>query len=83
MANLKASVKDIRKIRVRTAHNRTVRSELKTLIKNFRSAKESGEAEKTREAARILVSAMDKAAKRHIVHPNQARRHKTACAPYT
>ncbi|MCG8526583.1 MAG: 30S ribosomal protein S20 [Opitutales bacterium] len=82
MANLKASLKDIRKIRTLTNHNRTVRSELKTLVKNFRAAKNGDDKEATKAIARKLVSAMDKAAKRHIVHPNLARRHKVACAPY-
>ncbi len=82
MANIKSSIKDIRKTRTRTARNRSVRSEIKTLTKNFREAREGEDAEAKTKAARELVSALDKAAKRHIVHPNLARRHKANCAPY-
>ena len=82
MANIKASIKDIRKTRTRTARNRAVRSEIKTLIKKFREAREGDNAEATKTAARELVSALDKAAKRNIVHPNLARRHKVNCTPY-
>jgi small subunit ribosomal protein S20 len=82
MANIKSSIKDIRKIRTRTARNRGVRSELKTLLKNFRAAKEGEDTQATQAAARALVSAMDKAAKRNVIHPNVARRHKSACTAY-
>jgi len=82
MANIKSSIKDIRKIRTRTARNRSVTSEIKTLIKKFRDAREGNDAEVTKKAARELVSALDKAAKRNIVHPNLARRHKINCTPY-
>lgn len=82
MANIKSAKKDIRQTRTRTARNRTVRSELKTLIKNFRTARDGDDKEATKTVARALVSTMDKAAKRHIVHPNLARRHKVNCAPY-
>lgn len=82
MANIKSAKKDIRQTRTRTARNRTVRSELKTLIKNFRAARDGDDKEATKTVARALVSTMDKAAKRHIVHPNLARRHKVNCAPY-
>ena len=82
MANIKSSIKDIRKTRTRTARNRTVRSELKTLIKKFRDARDGEDAEAKKTAARELVSALDKAAKRNIVHANLARRHKANCAPY-
>jgi small subunit ribosomal protein S20 len=82
MANIKSSIKDIRRIRTRTDRNRGVRSELKTLLKNFRVAKEGDDAQATQAAARALVSAMDKAAKRNVIHANVARRHKIACTQY-
>ncbi|MEQ9825494.1 MAG: 30S ribosomal protein S20 [Puniceicoccaceae bacterium] len=82
MANIKSSKKDIRKTRTRTERNRRVKSELKTLLKKFRDAREGEDAAVTQQAARDLVSALDKAAKRKIVHPNLARRHKINCTPY-
>ena len=82
MANIKSSIKDIRKTRRRTARNRSVRSEIKTLVKKFRALRDGEDSEATKATARELVSALDKAAKRNIIHPNFARRHKINCAPY-
>ncbi len=80
MANIKSSMKDIRRIAKRTAHNRHVRTRLKTLQKNFKDAAGKENPEAVKEAARAYVSALDKAAKRRIIHPNRASRHKSECA---
>jgi len=82
MANVKSAIKSIRKTEKLTVRNKAVRSELKTLVKGFRTAKAGDNAEATKDAARKLVSAMDKAAKRNIVHANVASRHKAACTAY-
>ena len=81
MANIKSSKKDIRRIAKRTPHNRQVRTRLKTLQKKWKSAG-SGDDPASKEAARVYVSALDKAAKRNIIHPNKASRQKSACAQY-
>ena len=78
MANTKASLKDIRQIVSRTARNKQVRSRLKTLSRNVAAARASGDADKAREVAREYVAASDKAAKRSIIHPNKANRHKAS-----
>lgn len=78
MANTKASLKDIRQIETRTARNKHVRSRLKTLSRNVAAARESGDEDKARAAAREYVAASDKAAKRSIIHPNKANRHKAS-----
>ena len=82
MANLKSSKKDIRRITKRTARNRNVRSRLKSLQKSLKTALAGEDAESTKTAATLYVSALDKAAKRHIIHPNKASRHKSACAAH-
>lgn len=82
MANLKSSLKDIRRIAKRTEHNRQVRSRLKTLNKNVTKAAQAGDAAATKVAAQEFVSALDKAAKRDIIHPNKARRHQQAVSKY-
>ncbi len=83
MANLKSSLKDIRRIAKSTVRNRGVRSRLKSLQKNLQTAIDGGEdAASTKEAATAYISALDKAAKRNIIHPNKASRHKSACATY-
>ncbi len=80
MANIKSSIKDIRRIARRTARNRHVRSQLKTMQKNLQTATSMENPEAVKEAARVYVSALDKAAKRNVIHPNKASRHKSDCA---
>jgi small subunit ribosomal protein S20 len=75
MANLKSSKKDVRRTAKRTIRNREAKSELKTLAKRVTQLGQGAEA---REAAIAYVSALDKAAKRGIIHVNRARRGKRA-----
>jgi small subunit ribosomal protein S20 len=78
MANTQSSKKSIRKILKRTARNRHVLSTLKTLGKKFTQAKAAGDTASTQTAAKNWISALDKAAKRGIIHSNKASRHKQA-----
>ena len=83
MANLKSSVKDIRRIIKRTARNRQVRSELKTVRRSLDEAVANGEkGDEIRAAVQRFASALDKAAKRRIIHPNKANRHKSEFARF-
>lgn len=76
MANTKSALKNIRKSSKLQDHNRHVRSNLKTLAKKVKSA----EGEDASKAATAYISALDKAAKRGIIHQNKASRHKSALA---
>lgn len=80
MANLQASKKDIRKIAKRTLRNRMIRSELKSLGQRLRKA--AGDPEAAQLLARNYVSALDKAAKRGVIHRNKAIRQKSAVSIY-
>ena len=77
MANKKSSKKDIRRIATRTAQNRTVRSRIKTLAI---SAAASTDAESMKKSGAALASALDKASKKGIVHPNKVARVKSRLA---
>ncbi|MBO5254463.1 MAG: 30S ribosomal protein S20 [Opitutales bacterium] len=77
MANKKSSKKDIRRIATRTAQNRTVRSRIKTLAK---TAAASADAEALKKSGAELASALDKASKKNIVHPNKVARVKSRLA---
>jgi small subunit ribosomal protein S20 len=70
MANTKSASKRARQSPRRTLRNRSVRSHLRSLAK--RSAPGGGKPEDTR----ALISALDKAAKRGIIHRNAANRRK-------
>lgn len=73
MANLKSSQKDVRRIARRTERNRAVKSRLKTLRKKL-----VGEVNDENKAA--YASALDKAAKSGVVHPNKVSREKSKIA---
>lgn len=77
MANNKSSKKDIRRTATRTAQNRTVRSRIKTLSKAVAA---SADAESLKKSGAELASALDKACKKGIVHPNKAARVKSRLA---
>jgi small subunit ribosomal protein S20 len=77
LANIKASIKQIRQDRRRTARNKPVRSSLKTFVKNARGWIDNGDETTSVEAMRIAVSKLDKAAEKGIIHKNQAARRKS------
>ena len=77
MANIKAAQKFIRKTAKRREHNRSIRSRLRTLAKRVRQSETPEDGKKF---GIIYSSALDKAAKVGIIHPNKASRQKSAVA---
>lgn len=77
MANLKSSKKDIRRIAKRTAANKSMRTSLKTYVKRVREAMATGDAATIATAVTLAQKNLDKAAKRGVIHPNQAARRKS------
>ena len=73
MANIKANQKSIRQTARRAEHNKSVRTRLKTLVKDFT-------AEAKQATASLVASAADKAAKSGVIHRNKANRLKAAIA---
>jgi small subunit ribosomal protein S20 len=71
MANTKSAAKRSRQSLTRANQNRGVRTRLHTLQKRVRGA-----AKPDAEQIRSLISALDKAAKRGIIHRNAADRRK-------
>ena len=69
MANSKSAAKRARQSPRRTLRNRSVTTNLRSLIKLHSSASKP-------EETRALISALDKAAKRGIIHKNVANRRK-------
>ena len=73
MANLKSSLKDIRRIARRTERNGATRSKLKTLRKSTVGATDA-------ETSKLYTSALDKAVKSGVIHKNKANREKSKIA---
>lgn len=71
MANTKSAAKRARQTVKRSLRNRSVLTGLRTMQKTVRSAQTPGP-----EQVRALISAVDKAAKRGIIHENAANRRK-------
>lgn len=76
MANTKQAQKYIRKTETRTARNRAVISRLRTLAKKLTKLDTASDEAKL--VAKEYASALDKAAKRNIIHANNANRRKAA-----
>jgi small subunit ribosomal protein S20 len=75
VANTKSAKKDARRSAARAVRNRSVKSAVKTKVTKFRRAVAAGE-EGLSELALVAVSALDRAASKGILHPNNAARRK-------
>ena len=80
MANTQSALKNIRKNRTNYLRNRSVSSKLKTLEKNFISAVKDKNKESATDAAKALISGLDKAKKNNLIHANKVARKKSRCA---
>ena len=61
MANHKSALKRVRQTAKLTAHNRSMRADLRTVIKKFRLLQESGNLEQARDAYPNVQKNIDKA----------------------
>lgn len=76
MANIKSAKKRIRQIEKRTAQNRVYRSSARTYVKKTRQAIDEGDLDTAEANAKLAYKALDKAARKNIVHPRNAARRK-------
>ncbi|QQG43709.1 MAG: 30S ribosomal protein S20 [Candidatus Daviesbacteria bacterium] len=70
MPIIQSAIKKLRKDKIRTARNRVRSANVKNLIKKARQTK-------TPAALKAVFSALDKAAKVKLIHPNKAARLKS------
>lgn len=77
MANIKSAIKRIRVGARKQARNRPIRSALKTYVGKARRAVDTGNTETSAAAVVTAISALDKAAAKGIIHPNNAARRKS------
>ena len=78
MANIKSQKKRVLTNAKATARNKSVKSALRTHVRKFREAADAGDVEKDREYAKAANRALDKAASKGVIHPNQAANRKSA-----
>jgi small subunit ribosomal protein S20 len=82
LANLKSSIKDIKRNEKRRLRNKSAKSAMKTFIKKARAAAASGDVEAIQRLVAQACSAIDKTAERGIIHKNQAARRKSRLMRY-
>ena len=77
MANIKSQKKRNRQNLVRQERNKTVRSELKTRMKNAVVAAEAGNVEEATEATKLAQKRIDMAVTKGVLSKNTAARRKS------
>ena len=78
MANIKSQIKRNRQNDLAHERNKSVKSALKSAIRRFREAADSGDAEKVQALAKDASKKLDKAASKGVIHKNQAANKKSA-----
>ena len=77
MARIQSAVKNIRKSRRRNAVNRARRSQLRTGLRRLRRLASGKDADAARQALPGVVSVIDRAVQKGVLHRNAAARHKS------
>ncbi|ROT27072.1 30S ribosomal protein S20 [Micromonospora sp. HM5-17] len=80
MANIKSQIKRNRQNEKRRLRNKSVKSSLKTAIRKFHEAADSGDTAKATELMRDASRKLDKAVSKGVIHRNQAANRKSAIA---
>ena len=80
MANIKSQIKRNRTNDERRARNKAVRSELKTHLRRFRAAADSGDRQQADELYHLAARKLDKAVSKGVVHANFAANKKRRMA---
>ena len=80
MANIKSQLKRIKTNAIRTERNKAVKSELRTWIRKFKTAAESGDASAAASALKVASTKLDKAVSKGVIHKNNAANKKSSMA---
>ena len=80
MANIKSQIKRNRQSATAHERNKSVKSALKSAVRKFKEAAESGDAEQATVLAATANRRLDKAASAGVIHKNQAANRKSAIA---
>jgi small subunit ribosomal protein S20 len=80
VANIKSQIKRNKQNEKRRLRNKSVKSSLKTAIRKFNVAAQSGDAEAAATLLRDASRKLDQAASKGVIHKNQAANRKSAIA---
>ena len=77
MPNSAGAKKRLRQSQTRRLHNRSIRSSLRSAIRNVRSTISGGDAEASTAAFQLATKKLDQAAAKNVIHANKAARTKS------
>jgi len=77
LPHTKSSKKALRVSQRKRDQNKPVKSQVKTYVKRAEQLISSNELESAREAVKRAIAALDKAAQKGVIHPNNAARRKS------
>lgn len=77
MPNSASAKKRLRQSQTRRAHNRSIKSAVRTQVKKVRLAIGEGDVEKSETEFRTAVKSLDQAAAKNVIHANTASRTKS------
>jgi small subunit ribosomal protein S20 len=80
VANIKSQIKRNKQNEKARLRNKAVKSSLKTSVRKFREAADTGDADVAAEALQAASRNLDKAASKGVIHKNQAANRKSAMA---
>lgn len=80
MANIKSQIKRNKTNEKAQARNKTVKSELKTVIRSTREAVAKGDKAAAEASLKVASKKLDKAVSKGVIHENQAANRKSSIA---
>jgi small subunit ribosomal protein S20 len=80
VANIKSQIKRIKQNEKAHQRNKSVKTELRTHVRKFREAVETGDVEAATTALQVASRKLDKAVAKGVIHKNQAANRKSAIA---
>jgi small subunit ribosomal protein S20 len=80
VANIKSQIKRNKQNEKRRLRNKAVKSELRTYVRKFREAADTGNLDEANAAMRAACRKLDKAVSKGVIHKNQAANRKSAIA---
>ena len=75
-----AALKHLRQNRTRRARNQAVQSEIRTLTKRLLGLLKEQKLDEARSLLHVVAGKYDRAAAKHVIHPNTAARYKSRLA---
>ena len=80
MANIKSAIKRVKINNKRRAHNASIKTEMRSAIKNVEKLVKSNDIESAKKAVVVATKKLDKAARKGLIHKNAAARQKSRLA---